>query len=103
MRAFGGGWEFAVYRRCEWVYEVRPMWTPNPKRTATELAETTFTRALPDLASGRVSQPGVINADVLFALDLECAVVPTEIDCIATATGCFSADRAVAKIKRIRM
>lgn len=79
--------------------ELRPAWVPAPKCAAAIATEMATRRAFYARTGVRVLKFGSIYADIIFTLDLKRRVISAEVDRIATTTGSFSADRAIAIIE----
>ena len=91
-----------VYRRGEGVDEVGVARGVQPQEAAAQLAEVALHLARRNLVGlPAVAEPGVVDGEVLTALDLQGVRVGAEVDGVASAAGRLAADGAVAGLIRV--
>ena len=102
--------QMRVFRRCrqgrvdggsERMHQVGPGWIIEPQRAAAAAAKVALAGAGVDALFAFALEAGVIDADVIGALDLEAVKVAAEVDRISAAALRFAADRAIAALVRV--
>jgi len=100
MRMLRRNRQVAVDGRGERMHQVRPARVPQPQCATTKAAE--MPAPFADARSAvRIGQPRPIDAEMFTPIDLERAIVATQIDGEAAATCRLAADRAIAAHERI--
>src|SRR5690606_11506091 len=90
--------QFAIDGRSVRMDQFRPGGIPKPQGAATVPTEKP-----PRTAQLPISQPRLINAQMLFATDLQAGVVAAQVDRVAASTRRLAANRAVAVHEGIRL
>jgi hypothetical protein len=85
--------EGSIYRRGEWVDEVRPARVVEPQEAPAELAEVSLRLAGRCFVwSATVVELRVVNRKVLITLELQGVRVRAEVDCISSSSRRLAAD-----------
>ena len=80
-----------------------PARIPYPQRGATKPTEMSPRRALFCFFGIVMPDRSSIGGNVFFALNFKCREIATEVNCVTTATRCFSTNGAIAQIERVRV
>ena len=85
------------------MHQFGPAGIPDPQGAAANTAETSLPRAFIDGPGLFISNFGMKDGDLAFAVNLERRVVRPEVDCVPATARRFPADGAITEVVWVRM